>query len=380
MISKSDPNHPATSKLTKSQTFVMNFLRARLKSELFFLSAIFFILFFGALYFAREIMVPFVIAILISFLLAPAVRFLERIYIPAQVGSALVILFFLLIFSYGLYGFMQPATVWAHKGPEAIKEVDKKLMRLTSFIAIPIETYSNINDEISSFTANIAKENKNFVRAIPAGPSFMGTVFFTTWQFLIETGVMIILLYFLLVHDNFFLRKLVNWLPSIEEKKTVVAIAHEVQNKVWRYLFARIVINIGLAIAVSLAMYLFGMPDPIFWGVMTGILELIPYIGALISIILVALVAVFSFSSLLYAFFTTFTFFVIVLIESSIITPIVIGRALILNPLIIFIAIIFWGWLWGIAGAFIATPMIVIIKIILENFYRESLMDELLAK
>lgn len=306
--------------------------------------------------------------------MAPTIIFLQKIYIPAKLGAALVIFLITLIMGYGFYSLAQPATTWINKGPQTINVVDQKLTKLAIYFDAPLKAMAKINDEVSTLTHAHNQRTVNIKESY-----FMGTVFNTSWQLLSGLGVTIFLLYFLLINEDFFLRKLVNWVSSIQHKKEVVTITRKVQNQVWSYLFARTIINIGLGFTVSILMYILGMPDPILWGVMTGALEFIPYFGALVSLIVIALVALFSFTSVGYAFLVTSLFSLIVFIEGNIISPIVIGRFVTLNPFIIFISLIFWGWIWGIAGAFIAIPLMVTIKVIFETLYEVSFMGELLS-
>jgi len=375
---KSAQNNPEDDNSIKfTSGRALKLIQLTLTAQQFFLAGIFFILLFYTLYFTREIIIPFVIALLFYFLLAPTIRFLQKIHIPVKVGAALVIFLLILIIGYGFYSLAQPATTWINKGPQTINVVDQKLTKLTILFDAPLKAIAKINDEVATLSKNAHVSNQRTVNIKES--YFMGTVFNTSWQFLSWLGVTIFLLYFLLINEDFFLRKLVHWVSSMEHKKEVVAITRKVQNQIWSYLFARTLINCGLGFIVSILMYALGMPDPILWGVMTGTLEFIPYFGAFVSLIVIAVVALFSFTSLAYAFLVTSLFSLLVFIEGNIISPIVIGRFVTLNPFIIFISLIFWGWIWGIAGAFIAIPLMVTLKVIFETLYEVSFIGELLS-
>jgi predicted PurR-regulated permease PerM len=209
--------------------------------------------------------------------------------------------------------------------------------------------------------------------------NLIGVVATNTWNLLAELIITMVLLYFLLIYDDFFLRKIVHWTVGLDKKKEVVLITRKVQEKVFKYLFAKTSINFVLALVVSLLMFILGMPNPILWGVIAGILEFIPYFGALVSLIIITIVAIFSFASIDYAFLVAFLFLVVVFIEGNIITPIIIGKTMMLNPIIVFLSLLFWNWLWGIAGVFIAIPMMVTIKIVFDALYDISLVSELLS-
>jgi predicted PurR-regulated permease PerM len=331
--------------------------------EFFFLAGIFIIILIFALYFAREIAVPFVIALIFKFFLTPSVKFLQRFHIPPQVSSFFIILFLVVIIAACFYGLFQPASTWLSKGPVAISNANQKLPALIRPFTTPVfKDISKIGEEISSSqnpevnTQNVTSDKEALV---------IGTVA-VTWRLFIGFSVTVILLYFLLGYDNYFVRKIVHWSTSFERKREVVVIAHEIQTQIFKFLFARTAINIGLAIAVSLLMWILRMPNPILWGAMTGLLEYIPYLGALISFIIIGIVALFSFG-VGYAFLVVFLFFVLVSIEANLVSPIVIGRALTLNPIVIFLSLMLFTWMWGIAGTFVAVPIMVTIKIIAET-------------
>lgn len=352
-------------------------VEAILKSQLFFVGSIFCIILFFTLYVTRSIVVPLIIAILFDFLLSPSVKFLKKCYIPPQIGSALIILLLFIILGFGIYSLSAPAIHWMNKGPEVLNRIDQKEAILANLVSKPINALSMINTEVASFNqkAQIQPNTEVIVKESP----FMSSIFTTTWQLILELGITVILLYFLLLSDNFLLRKIVNSLSNLEQKKEAVLIAHEIGNQVWKYLFARTVINIIFGVIVSLLMYFLGMPDPILWGVLAGLLEFIPYVGALISTCVIGLIALLSFNSIGYSFLVILLYFSLLVIEGNIISPIVFGKTLTLNPIIVFLGLLFWGMIWGLAGAFLAVPMMVTMKIIFETLYESSFMNELLA-
>lgn len=368
---------PKANKLSLDNSDGMDFIISGLTTSQIFLAAIFFIILGYTFYFARDLLVPFTIALLISFLLSPGVKLLQMIYIPPQIGAALIILIGLLIFGYGCYTLAQPATSWVNKGPEAITKVNERLDKLGNVLSFPIKMISKVDDVITTFSKKIEFEKKEVPQVKES--QFMGTFFTTTWQFLLEFCVFIILLYLLLISNDFFLRRIVHWASSLEKKKEAVIIARQVQRDIWKYLFAKTIINISIAIVVSILMFFLGMPDPILWGVMAGILEFIPYVGALVSLFVITLVALFSFTSIGYVFLISFLFFTVISIEGSIITPIIMGRTFTMQPVVVFLSLMFWGWIWGIAGAFIAIPFMMIIKTLIQTLYEVSFWEELLS-
>jgi predicted PurR-regulated permease PerM len=139
-------------------------------------------------------------------------------------------------------------------------------------------------------------------------------------------------------------------------------------------------INICLGLVMTGAMYLLGMPNPVLWGVMAGMANFIPYIGAVTGVAVVGLIAVLSFESVGRALLVPMVYFTVTSMEGQIITPMVLGRSFALNPVVIYIWLIFWGWMWGIIGALLAVPILTIFKILCDHLKSLSHVGDFLGK
>lgn len=143
--------------------------------------------------------------------------------------------------------------------------------------------------------------------------------------------------------------------------------AQEIRHEINRFLLIKFVTGIGLAVVISIIFFFYHMPDPILWGLLAGILEFIPYIGVIIGTIFVAITSLLSFTGLAHILLVPVTFFTVVSTCGNLIVPLLLSRGLTLHPVIVFIGVVFGGWLWGFAGALIAVPMLSVIKIICNN-------------
>jgi predicted PurR-regulated permease PerM len=152
-------------------------------------------------------------------------------------------------------------------------------------------------------------------------------------------------------------------MPTLEDKKRAVSIAKEIESHISRYLLTITLINIGLGIAVGTAVGMLGLRNAIMWGALVAVLNFVPYLGALTGIICMTIGAVLSFDSLGYAMVFPAVYFLFTTIEGSVITPLVTGKSLTLNPVIILLSLTFWGWMWGIAGVILAVPILAAFKI-----------------
>jgi predicted PurR-regulated permease PerM len=319
------------------------------------LTGLFILALFYTVYFMRSILLPIVLALLLSYLLRPIVRGLSRLKIPLSVGAAVSLIGLLFLVGYGISALATPTTGWLQKAPAGFAELQRKLLPVKKSVAQVAQATGEIEKLASTNTETKTVE----VKKHPIIEMF----FLRTPEFIASAVLLVILLYFLLVYDQVFIAKLVKLLPTLSDKKTAVGIAHDIESHVSRYLFTITVINTCLGLAVGTAVALLGLPNPVMWGVMVAVLNFIPYLGALTGIICMTAGAVLSFDSLGYALIFPAVYLALGVLEGSFITPWVMGRSLTLNPVIILLSLTFWGWMWGIVGIILAVPILAAFRI-----------------
>jgi predicted PurR-regulated permease PerM len=190
----------------------------------------------------------------------------------------------------------------------------------------------------------------------------------------------LVLLYFLLASGDMFLRKLIRVLPNLREKKTAVGIARTVQVEIGRYFLTIAMINLGLATLTAVAMAFLGMPAPIFWGALAGVLNFVPYAGPGTALVLLTAGAFVSLDSWSSVAAVPLTFFAFVLIEGQIVQPVLVGRRLQLNVVVTFLAVLCGGWLWGLGGVVVAIPTLVVLKICADHIPSMSTIGEFVSR
>jgi len=324
----------------------------------FALSGLFILALFYTMYFMRSVLLPIVLALLLSYLFKPLLRGLKKIKIPPTLGAAILMLGLVGVVGYGIWFLSTPVAGWLEKAPYGLSQLQQKLVPLKK----PMEKVAQAGGEIEKLTSPDSpgaptptvsvKKNGMAEMLYGSGP-----------EFIFSTVLLLILLYFLLAYDEVFLTKVIKSMPRLEDKKRAVSIAHDIESHVSRYLLTVTLINIGLGIAVGTAVGLLGLGNPIMWGVLVALLNFVPYLGALTGIICMTIGAVLSYDSLGYALMFPTIYFVIATIEGNFVTPYVMGRSLTLNPVIILLSITFWGWMWGIAGIILAVPILAAFKI-----------------
>ncbi len=339
----------------------------------FAVPAIFLILLFGALKFASEFFVPVVLALLLKFLFASIVRQLSRIRVPEPVSAALVLLALLGTVGFGIYQLAAPASDWMNKFPQTLREVESKLGPFKR----SVQKVTQASQEVEKLTdVGGERAQKVEVKRASIGASLLEP----TQAFLVGAGLTLILLFFLLASGDLFLRKLVSVLTSLHDKKLAVEISHQIEHDISKYLLAITVINAVFGAAIATAMYFLGLPNPILWGVMAGFLHYIPFLGAMVGISVVTLVALVTLQSIGLIALVPLSYLGLNLLEEYIVLPLVLGRRLAMNPVVIFVWLIFWGWLWGVPGALMAVPLLAILKIVCEHVESLSPVAEFLAE
>lgn len=339
------------------------------------LTGIFLLFLLYSLYFARDFFLPVTLAFVLSFLLAPAVRWMTRLHVPQLIGAGMIIAGLLSLCVYGVYRLSEPAQEWLQKTPTSFDTVRRKLRVLLE----PVQKAQQTTGQIEKMT-DLANKEQNVTTVKIKKPS-LGEFFFAgTRNFLIAAGVTIVLLYFLLASGDLFLLKLVKVLPTLQDKKRAVEICRQIEQNISTYLWTVTLVNAGLGLTLAMAMHLLGMPNPGLWGVMAAIFNYVPYLGSTTGIISLGLASALTFDDPIKILLPPATYFLLAVVEGNFIMPMALGRSLALNPVIIFIWLIFWGWVWGVVGAVLAVPLLAILKIICDHFKALSALSEFLGK
>ncbi len=325
------------------------------------LTGLFVLAAFYTLYFARAFFLPIVLALLLSLLLLPVVRLLRRLRLPEPAGAAVVLLVLLGALGFGVYELAGPAAEWTQKAPQSLRQIERKLRQLKK----PVQALGKATEQMEKMTQ---VSGGPAVRTVEVKPVSLGQRLFSQATELFGGAlVMFILTYFLLASGDLFLRKLIRVLPSFDDKKRAVEIARQMESDISAYLATITLINLGVGLAVWGMAAWIGLPNPLLWGAIAFVTNYIPYVGALVMIGVLAMVGFLTFDELGQALLAAGGFVVINLLEGYLVTPMVLGRRLTLNPVVIFLGLTFWGWIWGITGALLAVPIMVAFKIFCDR-------------
>ena len=329
------------------------------------LRGLLFIAIIAVVYFARDFLLPVILAMFIALTLRPAVRYLAKRNIPPWLTAT----FFaaLLITAAVLAGYILsgPIEAWINDSPKFTRAFAEKFGGVRSWL----DTVANLSSKLQAPAA--ATSTTSAVQEVvvhqPPLPALLALITGYPVQFLVTLLATLVLAIFLMASGDLFYEKLVRILPTLTDRKLALHILYDIENEISTYVVTLSAINAGLAIAVGLTFQLLGMPSPYLWAVLIFIFNFIPYVGPLSGMALSAFMAIVSFDSLGYALLVPLSYISWSLVESEIVKPQILGHRLQMNAVAILLSLAFWTWLWGIAGAALAVPLLMTIKVFCEH-------------
>ncbi|EYD72635.1 transport protein [Limimaricola hongkongensis DSM 17492] len=317
---------------------------------------------FTATYFARDVLLPIVLAVLLTLTLRPVVRGLQRIGIPPGVSAVLLMLAIGLGFAVAGYFLSGPIGEMAARAPQIGTEVQRKLAGLMDRLASIREVGEQVTEMADAAGATGEKMEVVVDQSGPI-PSAVGSAA-SIGSTLVAA---MILTLFLLASGDFYHRRIVEASPKLHDKKRALTIVRDVERQISRYLGAITVINAGLGVAIGIALWIIGLPMPHVWGTLAFLLNFMPFIGAIIGTVAAGAFALVSFDSVPYALLVPLSYFTLTTIEGNFVTPMLVGRRLELNIVSVFVTVAFWIWLWGVPGAVLAVPFLVVVKAVCDH-------------
>lgn len=313
--------------------------------------------------FANEVLLPIAIAIILTFLLAPLVRGLRQRGVEEAIGAALVV--------FGLLGVIillagrlaQPASEWVSRAPQTMQQAINAFenMRQTMpFLSAPPPPPPQPRSRGAEPPQPPADPVKDKIAT--ESVALTGTVLKRIGGIAVTTAATVILLYFFLASERWLINRTIEAIPRRRARVAVIGGVRAAQRDIATFLGTQAIINVGVGLTTGIAVGLIGLPNPTLWGTIAGVLGFIPYLGPLVTIVLLVLAGTLTFDTLPMMLAPVAAFGVINIIESNFVSPWFVGRRLEISPLVVFLSVMICGWIWGIAGAFIAVPLLVAIR------------------
>lgn len=327
-----------------------------------FLGGIFLILLTYALYFARDFFMPVVLAVLFALTFTPLNRWCIRRGIPAALSATLIVFSVVVGVTALAYGLSGPVATLISDAPEITRKIESKLDEIRS----PLKRVTEASKQVEQ--AAEATSDPTVQKVTIAQPGIISRATGNILSVLTTIAVTIVLTLFLLASGMMFYEKIIQSFELLSDKKRALRIAHDVEREISRYLFTIVLINSGLGLCVGAALWFLGFPNALLFGVIAAVVNFLPYVGAFAGVTTVALISVAHYPTIGEALLAPASYLALTVIEGQFITPMIVGRRLEINAVAVFIAVAFWGWLWGVAGALIAVPILVFVKVFCDHF------------
>ena len=316
----------------------------------------------GAMYFARDLLIPLVMAVLLALLLRPLLRRMRKLHLPDFASAAILISAVTAIVAFGAYKLAGQAQEWLVHAPETVANVRKMLPTKSG----PMGDIKKTTDAVEDLTKAGGEDKAISVKL--SAPDVAFAVLGVSGHVAASAIIVLVVAFFLLALSDVLLKQAVESRPLFYEKKNIVQLVQNVEMGVSRYLLTVTIINVGLGVVTALVTWALRLPNPILWGVMATLLNYIPHVGAFVCMIVLFFVGAVTHESLAWGGLVAGCFAVITFLESYFVTPMTLSKRLQLSPLAVIVSILFWGWMWGIAGGLMAAPLLAVAKIICDQF------------
>lgn len=347
------------------------------------------------LQYAQSVLIPLVVAILIGYVLGPAVDSLERHGVPRTFGSVFVIALLCGALALAVYGLTGQVMAIVERVPEAAQRFAARLERDTprgsEGMIEKVQTAAKEVEEAAEKAADDpearARDARRGVQRVQVvEPAFAATDYL--WAggrslvgLLGQTGMVLFLVFFILVTGDLFKRKLVKIAgPTLTKKKITVQIMDDINKQISMFLRVQVITSVVVGAATAVALWWFGVEQYLVWGLLAGVFNSVPYLGPFIVSGGLAVVAFMQFDDLLMTAYVSGTAMAITSLEGWLLTPVLMSRAGEMNPVAIFVGLLFWSWVWGVMGTILAVPMLMMVKAVCDRVEDLQPIGELLGQ
>jgi predicted PurR-regulated permease PerM len=351
------------------------------------------------LQYAQSVLIPIVIGTLISYGLSPLVNGLQRLHVPRALGAAVAVILLVGGLGVAVYTLSDQAMAIVADVPQAAQRIRDRVRenrrKPAGALAQVQEAAKEIDKAAQAASAPTAAESRT-ERAVQAATGvqkveiveapFRATDYLWSGgaslaSFAAQFVLVLFLVYFFLVTGDLYKRKVVKIAgPTLSKKKITVQILDEINHQIENFMRVQVLTSFIVAVATSLALWWFGVEYPVVWGLLAGVFNSIPYVGPLVVTGGLGVVTFMQFDDLLKTAYVCAAAFGITSLEGFLLTPMLMSRAAQMNPVAIFIGLLFWSWIWGLWGTILAVPMLMMLKAVCDHVEDLQPIGELLGE
>ncbi len=309
---------------------------------------------------AQIIIKPVSLAIVIGLMFGPVADRLERAGLPSALSAACVLLLLILVAFGALFALAMPLSGWLQRLPEMWANLQNELASWQGLLATIERLQENLRSFMSTEDQVVVSvdDNSAMINAAFIAPAILAQIA----MFLVST-------YFFLATRHEIKHLVLSLCLTRRMRLRMARVFVDVERRISRYLLSITGINIGLGIAVTLAMWIAGVPSPLLWGMLAAVLNYVVYIGSVVMVAILLGVGLVIGDSLVSILTPAAIYLILNFIEAQFISPAVVGRFMRINPFFIFLALTFWIWLWGPIGGFVAVPAVIITMTLISHVF-----------
>lgn len=316
----------------------------------------------GFAYIARPILIPILLALVLAITLKAPTRWLQQFHLPVVIAAGTVVVTFLAFLLFATLYMGRPAVEWLQEAPTHLPSIRAKLQRILSPAARLTEAASSVSTLSSNPQGSLQPQSVKV-----QDNKVASTVFNWTGSLLASSVETIALLFLFLTSGDRLLHYGIQTLPKGRDKKRILEMCREIENRISTYLFSVACINSGVGCCVGLAFYGIGLPNALMWGGVAAFANFIPIAGPIITLSAVGATSLLVNDTFSHALIPVGTYLVIHLLESYVVTPLILGRHFSISPLVLFLMLMFCSWIWGVVGALLSVPLLVAIRVVFER-------------
>ena len=317
----------------------------------------------ATLWAAQALILPILLAAFFALIGNPIIRGLRRLWLPRFAAALIVLIGGLAAAGLLANQLIEPAGEWVRQVPREMKQLAPKLREMTKPMQEANRAAQNIaraaGGESTAKPVQVVKTELNDpYKSLTSTPKYVASVL-----------AVVLLTFFFMVYGESLQRNAIGLLPGLRERKITVDILQSIEREISRYVLTISLINTALGLALAGSLFWLGVPLPeaLLWGTMAAVLNFAPYVGPLIGMVTMLLMGFVAFDEAWRALLPAGLYLLLHTIEGQIVTPIVLGRRMRLSPLVLILALMCFGWLWGIVGLLLAVPMLVCVKLVLAR-------------
>ena len=304
-----------------------------------------------------EFFMPVTAALVVAIALVPLLEWFERRRIPSKAAAGLCVVLFLLIAIFAIGSIVVPASDW-------VAQIPSKIPKIRSALEPVFDLYKNLDRFVGRIANQIEVSHASHARTVTVEQptSFVSLLATSAPHLLIQLFFALLVIFFFLAGWTSMRKRTIVSRGSFEGALTTARVIQQVVDATSTYLGTITLINIGLGALTAGALWLLGMPSPVMWGGIVAVANYIPYLGPIVSALLLFAGGLMTYPDIWGALWPPVIFICFHLVEANFFTPMVVGHRLTISPLSILVSLSFWAWIWGTTGALLAVPLLIIMK------------------